>query len=208
MQYEFIIPQCGCGDPGIALPSDQNNVSLCHIPPKMRCVKNVSINYEALGIGITCNNYCPTECDSNLYATSISTADYPTNYYSNVLASQSNLISKFSSGQRSVPVLSSGRRRRDLNEHVVNSSLDAHYSCDTKIRKARAAAAAKKNVDSGSIKQSVLALAVYFEDLNYVYILENPSMTIDTLVGLVGKRKSFTNLYTSFDFSFFLFNLS
>jgi hypothetical protein len=161
MQYEFIIPMCGCGDPSV--PVTDTTTVLCNNATTISCAKNVTDSYETLDIRSTCDKYCPLECDSNLYTSSISTAYYPTNYYSDILRTQTNLQVKFTSGQSNTFSPSSqtfsGRRRR----------------------------AASPSISTSMIQQSVLSLGVYFEDLRYIYIEENAAITLDMFVGLIGK---------------------
>jgi hypothetical protein len=115
MQYEFVIPICGCGDASV--PVTDNTTVLCKNATALSCVKNVTDHYDTYSIGTHCDGFCPLECDSNSYARSISTAYYPTNYYSGILSTQSNLKNKFTNGQArpfSPPTKTfNGRKRRD-----------------------------------------------------------------------------------------------
>ncbi len=171
MQYEFIIPQCGCGDPSV--PATDTTTVLCNNATTLQCVKTVATNYETLGIGTKCDKYCPTECDSNLYSTLMSNSYYPTNYYSGILTTQTNLKSKFSKGQPNTFSPSSqtfsGRRRRSVTTTTASSG-DGGGGAPT----------------NSQIQQSVLSLCVYFEDLRYVSIEENAAITLDMFVGLLG----------------------
>jgi hypothetical protein len=58
-------------------------------------------------------------------------------------------------------------------------------SADTTI--ATSSSSSSGSVPSSSeISESVLQLSVYFQDLRYVDIVESASLTVDTLVGLIG----------------------
>jgi hypothetical protein len=54
---------------------------------------------------------------------------------------------------------------------------------------------------TSQIQQSVLALSVYFDDLRYVSIQENPVMTVDTLVGLLGNQDCFMFVFQLVEFN-------
>jgi hypothetical protein len=254
MQYEFVVPICGCGDPSI--PQVENSTVLCKNATTLACVKNVTDNYEAYNIGTHCDTFCPLECNSNSYSKSISIAYYPTAYYSRILSSQVNLRTKFSSGQVksfSPPSKTfSGRRRRDVADSrqlvslgppppstlgtttriltttstttttaanvgsTVTTSGSATTGAGTLTATVVSTSATTTSTSgvgatttttkpgptttpstpsSSEIQQSVLALSIYYDDLRYVSIQENPVMTVDTLVGLLGKIQFFLTCF-------------
>lgn len=96
LQYEYIIPVCGCSDPSI--PATDSNQEICHFLNDIDCVTNVTNQFNSADLSATCAQYCPLECDSEDYAYSISSAIYPTQPYYSIISQQSNFAGKFSGG--------------------------------------------------------------------------------------------------------------
>lgn len=93
LQYERIIPNCDCSDPSV--PIINSTLEICSNEDELECVKEQRDEIDVTGIEDICDQYCPLECDSVLYTTSVSSAVYPTDYYGNILMSQTNINSKF-----------------------------------------------------------------------------------------------------------------
>jgi hypothetical protein len=205
MQYEFIVPTCGCGDPSV--PVTDTTTVLCKNSTTLDCVKNVTDNYDELGVSDRCDAYCPLECDSNIYTKSVSTA----RYYSGILGTQSSLQNKFTKGKSNSfsPPTNTFRRRREVNgwgvgpvttttttqtAPLATTTVSASGGSVTTSSSGNATTASGGGSGGGGslaptlskIQQSVLALSIYFDDLRYVSIEENPAMTVDTFVGVLG----------------------
>lgn len=94
LQNLFIIPKCGCADASIPIVDD--NQAICKNSTSLACVSSERDKFDNIPIGELCDTHCPLECDSVEYSTSVSSSDYPTSYYSDILRQQSNFTSKFS----------------------------------------------------------------------------------------------------------------
>lgn len=93
LQNLFIIPDCKCADPTI--PIVDENQFICNNFTLLECVRSKRNFFDSQPIGDICDSYCPLECDSTEYETSVSTAEYPTDYYLDILKQQSNFNTKF-----------------------------------------------------------------------------------------------------------------
>ena len=94
LQYEYIVPVCECADPSILI-ADVNQ-KVCNTLDDIKCVTNVTNQFNSADLSATCAQYCPLECDSDSYAYSISMANYPTKPYYEIISQQSNFGTKFS----------------------------------------------------------------------------------------------------------------
>ena len=92
LQKLFIYPICGCNDPSIIITNTADN--LCDNSTSINCVTSVRNNYDEYNILTTCIQYCPLECNTSQISYTISTAQYPTSYYYNILSKQPNFILK------------------------------------------------------------------------------------------------------------------
>lgn len=95
LQNLFIITSCSCSDPSI--PVINSTQAVCATLSQLTCADNVRDKFDSTDLSNSCGSYCPDECDKILYNTHISMTDYPTQYYYDVVAQQSNVINKFSS---------------------------------------------------------------------------------------------------------------
>jgi hypothetical protein len=93
LQYEYIIPVCGCADASI--PSTDSSQSVCYLLADINCVTNVTNEFNSVDLSVSCGKYCPLECDSEDFTYWMSSSNYPTQSYYNIISQQSNLASKF-----------------------------------------------------------------------------------------------------------------
>ncbi|CAF1056474.1 unnamed protein product [Brachionus calyciflorus] len=248
LQYEQIIPNCLCADPSI--PSVDSNMTICNNETALSCVKSQrDIFDKTQNIDDVCGPFCPSECNTLDYSTSISSSSYPTDYYGKILMAQSNLITKFNpkntfspdnkAGHE--PVKHSVRRKRQgpgapgagsTNQSTTLSPVAGAGSTNQSTTLSPVAGAGSKNqsntlapvagagsknqsntlapgAGSGStnspggpnpssggpnkripstsdIQSTVLMLSIYYDDLKYTNIVETPSMSLDTMMGLIG----------------------
>jgi hypothetical protein len=94
LQYEFIIPTCGCSDASIpaALEASPN---VCVSLSQISCATNVTNEFNLVDLSVTCGQYCPLECDTQEFTYSLSSSNYPTTPYYNIVSKQANLGTKF-----------------------------------------------------------------------------------------------------------------
>ncbi|CAF0821207.1 unnamed protein product [Brachionus calyciflorus] len=184
MQFEQIVPNCGCADPRI--PIVDSNLNICHNKSSLACVKSNRDHFDHLNIAEICDKHCPYECDSLVFMTTVSTASYPTDYYANLLMSQDNIIRKFNPKNVFVPEIleqnekvseEDSSEEENENDYVVTRVFNTISNQTVEIK--------KKPTDI-EIKESILMLSIYYDDLRYLYVKESPSMSFDTLMGIVG----------------------
>lgn len=74
-----IVSYCNCSDPSTPSPPGQTH---CTTETDFKCIVEVKSVFVSKGLSKKCNDYCPVECDSVTYSTTVSTATYPTEFYS------------------------------------------------------------------------------------------------------------------------------
>jgi hypothetical protein len=159
LQYEFISSNCSCIDTSVLTTASGSVKTYCNTQKELKCVDDMRNYFNQHSLGDTCAAYYPTECDRFSYSTSVSMADYPTNYYYNVIKSQENLVNLY----------------KKWNETM---SFEA-------------------------FKKSTLLVNVFYKDLVYEAIIENPALTFDQVIGVLGKQKrNFTKIYMLKKFNF------
>ena len=137
-QLTLTFPTCGCFDP--AVPSWNTSLKMCDYRAEVDCA-----NSQRLLMNKPVNlTDCPIECNSEKYSLNINSADYPTDYYANLLLSQQKIVDLFNSG-----------------------------SIGT--------------FDKSTLKNSMLMIDIYLDDLQYLDINQTPAMTWDILMGNLGK---------------------
>ena len=115
----------------------------------------------------SCDKHCPLECDSTVYSTSVSSAKYPTTYYWDVIKYQQNLITMSTSKNKFVP-----------GENPTQSPNQTS---------ALLPPPPPPFVDS-NLSESILMLSIYFDELRYSLIEEEPAIDFLTLLGVIGIR--------------------
>lgn len=143
LQNLVILPNCGCSDPSI--PNARRHAHVCNTIQALECVQSQRDIFDTTNIASLCDSYCPIECTTVFYDTSIYTSEYPSEYYIKIL-----------------------RQQRGFNEKFKQNKTDANL-----------------------IKSSILMLTVFYNDLKYTFIEENPAFTFDTMVGIIGGEFGF-----------------
>ena len=90
-----VLKSCGCYDP--QYPSFGNSTIMsCRQTVDIVCMGTAETAFEQNDVKTKCAGYCPQECTNVKYSTSVHTASYPTDQYTEWLKLQTNFISKFS----------------------------------------------------------------------------------------------------------------
>ena len=174
----------------------------------MDCVSAQRAIFDDLNIEDICDAHCPLECDSTVYSTSVSSAQYPTNYYWDIIKYQSNILSMattrntFKPGSLSPSVSGQNNPTNIVNAVMSNNATTAtlNNSPTTTVQgiittTTTTSAIVSQNdqnagdppsVASDSMKSSILAVSVYYDDLKYSLIEEVPAIDFVTLIGVIG----------------------
>jgi hypothetical protein len=91
MQFEFMVANCSCLDSSVNVNSTMG-YSYCKSTTQLACVNKVRNYFNVNSLADTCSTYCPDECERFAYGLAVRMADYPTDYYYNVIAAQKNVI--------------------------------------------------------------------------------------------------------------------
>ena len=142
-----------------AIPITNTSQAICGNKTALVCVKQQRDYFDSLDISRTCDSYCPLECDSSSYSLSLNSASYPTEYYWSILLNQPNLVSKASVSHTFTPQSVS-----DMKTDQIQSS----------------------SVSIDSLKNSILKISVFFQELRYTYVAETPAIDFLTLIGVIG----------------------
>lgn len=87
---KFIIANCGCFDYRFPTPLSNLGARPCVTDDEIVCLQNIQTSFHS-GTGATdCNKNCSLECNQVLYETAISTAKYPSSWYSDLLKNYTN----------------------------------------------------------------------------------------------------------------------
>lgn len=79
LQTQFIQPKCNCTDPSVLMGNLQGD-RICFTNADLDCINEFKVSSEKMDLASYCGSYCPEECDSITYTTSLSTIDYPSKY--------------------------------------------------------------------------------------------------------------------------------
>jgi hypothetical protein len=175
---EKVQPNCSCTDPKVVYKP--SGISVCSTSTELNCVENQREAMIVQSYGDLCDKYCPRECDSIDYTTSISLADYPTDSYSAIIQTQSSLATKFNPSS-TVP----NKARSVLG--VARASPGPGPSPSPSPGPSQNA-----QCTSCDLVTSVALVNVYIDEITYTKIEEEATITTDTLLGLIGN--SFINL--------------
>ena len=94
LQRDYINLKCNCSEPSIALFNE--SFPICDTIKQLKCATDIRDKFDnEINIDDACSKYCPIPCNKNNYDLSTSIADYPTDYYFEILKNSSNLKSKF-----------------------------------------------------------------------------------------------------------------
>lgn len=95
---------------------------------------------------------------------------YPTDYYLSIIKTQTSLTSKFTQQDvQFVPAAKNNRKRRAAGD--TNSTSDPPTL-----------------ISNEDVTDSILLVNIYLNELEYTYIEENPAITTDTVLGVVGNQ--------------------
>jgi hypothetical protein len=92
---EYVLPNCNCSDPSISYRSDKDKSRICWQRSQLRCIRQQRAKLEVTPLSEKCEKYCPKECDTIEYSTSVTNSAYPTEYYKKILQQQDILKSRF-----------------------------------------------------------------------------------------------------------------
>jgi hypothetical protein len=98
-QNEIVEAKCGCWDPSVWRNTNNANdgtIKICSTTEQIECVSGARETLSNISIATTCDKYCPLECDSIFYETSVSSSNYPTEYYSGILSTNKAVTNLFS----------------------------------------------------------------------------------------------------------------
>lgn len=115
-QNLFIKTICNCSDPSV--PILNLDETICYEAQTLDCVRKERNKFNTKIIESACSKYCPEECDSVFYSTTLSTSSYPTEYYSNILKEQPSIKEKLN-------VTSQYQPERNYRNVII------HYSIST-----------------------------------------------------------------------------
>ena len=93
-QKHVYLAQCSCQNAAYSLYDRSQRV--CQTQTELQCTKTASGKLSVDYINGVCAGICPLECDSYSYSATLSSADYPSMYYTNYVKKESVLNSKFS----------------------------------------------------------------------------------------------------------------
>lgn len=209
MQHEQIIAKCGCADPN--LPTlDGTNFTFC-TGIALMCAKKERNKFDSeIQIDDVCGPFCPLECKSMIYSKSVSSAAYPSIYYLDILSKQANIANKFNLKNAFNPgeyikTLSKSNITM-INQNINSTSTTSCFTFSISTNNStlnktnnnstnnnNSTSNISSSISADDIKSSILSFSVYLEDLRYTDITENPAITIEGLIGLLGKLILFLN---------------
>ena len=102
LQYEFIIKECNCSDPSVPTNLSDSTENFCNTIVDVKCILTVRNRFDETSISSICAKYCPAECEKMRFTYQLSTSDYPTNYYYDMIKNQPSLKSKFERPRTSI----------------------------------------------------------------------------------------------------------
>jgi hypothetical protein len=221
-QKLFVSRICNCVDPSVPYFYDDNieiknrSKYYCSTVEDFECIKDIRNEFDTnKTFSSICNDHCPTECFSIHYSTSISEADYPTDFYAEILENEPTFLSKFNvniqqviSNQNAFSTGGNGRWQNIILAHsnnLINESLYVdpsltNYTSDEMQRNSALYEQKKGELENLNVLQmldtekkkniisgSTLMLGLYYDELRYTVIEEKEAINFDTLVGIIGK---------------------
>jgi hypothetical protein len=103
-QGEMVTKNCSCWDPSIPYVEREytkntnntnNKISICMRLQDLECVKRNRYYLDENPISNLCAKHCPQECNSINYKASVTTSNYPTKYYSDILQTSKKIMQKY-----------------------------------------------------------------------------------------------------------------
>ena len=118
LQKDYINVKCNCSEPSLAPFNESTRI--CDTIPLLNCSKSVRDQFDSeIDIDDACSKYCPTPCKKEIFNLDTSIADYPTDYYFQILKKSTKIQSKFKSYLKKVNKTS----LNDIEPTVLNSIL-------------------------------------------------------------------------------------
>ena len=175
-----------------AIPITNTSQAICGNKTALVCVKQQRDYFDSLDISRTCDSYCPLECDSSSYSLSLNSASYPTDYYWDILLHQPNLVSKAKVSHTFTPQSVSnmdmkpmGRRKRQASSQP-NQQNGTNPQNNSTFQSNQNLSPSVPVIDVNSVKNSILKISVFFQELRYTYVAETPAIDFLTLIGVIG----------------------
>lgn len=147
MKQLIIYDQCNCFLSALPVP---------HMPEKHVCISQSEVKCAESKLfdffrNDDLNKNCPIECERTDFTMSTSSANYPSEFYAQILGYQNSIKRKFE------PTM----KREELSK--------------------------SENISFDSLKKSILKITVYYNDLTYTLVEEDPAITWDVLLGTIGE---------------------
>ena len=159
-QYTLTNVTCGCYDP--SFPYYDPSTYTCTTQDQLDCaaqqIKLMNTPVDPI--------YCPVECDSIYYTSSIDSADYPSNYYADLLLGQQKILRRLNASIQFTPQIYNPVTK-NITQMPVRSKNVTGFTKD-------------------DLTSSMLLLSVYLVDLEYQFISDDPAITWDVLLGTIG----------------------
>ena len=182
------------------MPIVNQQQEICATSVDLDCVTEQRAIFDDLNIQDICDKYCPLECDSTLYTTTVSSAIYPTDYYWGIIKYQSNILSKATTLNTFTPSSFNPTRLPSTSTaySTKNSSSSASATTNKPGSTTRGSLTSPNKqgppgnspkppiVADDSMKSTILMLSVYYDDLRYSLIEESPAIDFQTLIGVIG----------------------
>ena len=172
-----------------AIPITNTSQAICSNKTALVCVKQQRDYFDSLDISQTCDSYCPLECDSSSYSLSLNSASYPTDYYWNILLSQPNILSKASVSHTFTPQSVSNKdmnRRRRQAQSEPNQKNGTNPQNDSTFESDQNSSPGGSAIAIDSLRNAILKISVFFQELRYTSVSETPAMDFITLIGVIG----------------------
>ena len=183
-QIKLVKTNCNCFHPSLPTPMD-DNTSFCNNLTSFSCGDEQIKNSDY----VVSEEECPMECNKIDYSLSTNSASYPTAFYTVLLKAKDSIKKKFSPKTplnfdspsifdsmfniqtTNIPKNNSNSLPNDqMHSNQFNSSQDA-----------------SRNIPQNDLSTSCLKVSIYYGELSYIYIEENPAVTWESLLGTVGK---------------------
>lgn len=199
LQRKFIEPICECSDPTIAFyEGSPSNYSLCNDTKSFQCIKVQKDRLESNeDIKINCNDECLTECDSIKYETTISSANYPTEYYKNILLQNEIILEKLNRTCEYDPLVPPRPKPKKDKKPINYNPWPTYYDEPMPPpppppperpphRPPKQPKPPKPIDESFNLEKSVLMISVYYDSPYITIIQETELVNFDTLIGIIG----------------------
>ena len=196
IQINAIIPKCNCADPSVLILNLNN--SLCKNRTQLECVDLEKNKFNKT----ISNDDCSAECNSVEYSVNINSASFPTKYYSKILENDNRVKSKIKDMYLFTPSIqfdsSNTPKQINSNNNASNNKTNEPVNLQTTTTRVnnqnniRTVEKPIKYIIKPSINDtisSLLKVSIYYENLRYTLNEEKPSLDVETLYGVIGKKE-------------------